>query len=91
VQVFRSYGGDWLRLCDLVRASLVFDDMRTMVRCLQLLAEDHEVRVLWSDEREGKMRLDAGYDAVRRSGGYRDVQLCVRLQVRCTGGVAQAC
>jgi hypothetical protein len=44
VQVFRSYGGEWDRLCDLVRASLVFDDVEAMAKCLRLISGDHEIR-----------------------------------------------
>eukprot|EP00937_MAST-01D_sp_MAST-1D-sp2_P002363 g2363.t1 len=71
-KVFRSYGGDWRKLCDLVRCSLVFDSVADIEACLRDIGADGELEVLAAGN--DKMRLREGH-----SGGYRDVQLCVRL------------
>ncbi len=73
----RTYGGDWRRLCDLSRTSLIFDDAATLARGLRTIADDQRVQVLKADE--AKQRLRETFDADRLSGGYRDVQLSVRL------------
>ena len=76
-KVFRSYGGDWRQLCDLCRTSLVFETIPQLEACLRAIGADAELEVFTAGD--GKMRLREGFDAQRLSGGYRDIQLCVRL------------
>ena len=75
-KVFRSYAGDWRKLCDLCRASIKFDDVRQMAACLRAIGEHPEIVVIKTHDE--KMRLREDYDA-SCSGGYRDIQLCVKL------------
>ena len=77
-KVFRSYGGDWRRLGDLCRTSLVFETMAQLEACLRAIGADPELEVLHAGD--AKMRLRPGFDAAAHSGGYRDIQLCVRLR-----------
>jgi hypothetical protein len=76
-KVFRSYRGDWRRLGDLCRTSLVFDALAQLEACLRAIGADAELQVLHAGD--AKMRLREGFDAAALSGGYRDIQLCVRL------------
>jgi hypothetical protein len=76
-KVFRSYKGDWRRLGDLCRSSLVFDDIASLEACLRAIGADTELQVVHAGD--VKMRLREGFDAEALSGGYRDIQLCVRL------------
>ena len=76
-KVFRSYRGDWRKLCDLVRCSLVFESIAALETCLHAIGADAELEVLSSSDY--KMRLQEGFDAAALSGGYRDIQLAVRL------------
>jgi hypothetical protein len=76
-KVFRSYQGDWRRLGDLCRTSLVFSTIPQIEACLRAIGADAELQVLHAGN--AKMRLREGFDAVTLSGGYRDIQLCVRL------------
>lgn len=43
-KVYRSYGGVWQRLSDLVRVSVVCGTFRGVRACLEALAADTEVR-----------------------------------------------
>ena len=76
-KVFRTYYGNWRKLCDLCRASIVFDDIESMTGCLRALAGDPEVEILRGSH--SKMRLREDFDAATLTGGYRDIQLTVRL------------
>jgi len=76
-KVGRSYEGHWRQLCDLVRTSLVFDSLSSLVVCLTEIGLDEELLVVKSGTE--KMRIREDYDAGTKSGGYRDVQLCVLL------------
>ena len=73
-KVWRAYGGDATRLRDLVRCSLVFDDVSDLSQCLGLVLADPRVRVL-----QVKNRFASAYNARAESCGYRDVQLKVTL------------
>jgi len=73
----RSYGENWHRLTDINRCALVFVDFRQMATCLRAIAADPSIIVITMDD--SKMRFDEGYDAATRSGGYRDIQLSVRI------------
>jgi hypothetical protein len=76
-KVFRSYQGDWRRLGDLCRTSLVFQTIQQLEVCLRAIGTDTELEVIAAGDE--KMRLREGFDAAVMSGGYRDIQLCVRL------------
>ena len=76
-KVFRTYGGHWQKLCDLCRASIVFDDIESMTGCLRAIAADPELETLRGSH--SKMRLRESFDAAALTGGYRDIQLTVRL------------
>lgn len=91
-KVFRSYGGDWRRLGDLCRTSLVFHDLASMEACLRAIGTDPELQV--ARVGDAKMRLRESYDAAALSGGYRDIQLCVRLdtaEARARGVATHLC
>ena len=75
--MFRTYGGDWRRLTDLCRASLVFETVPQMAACLDAIGKDAEL--LMVPMGDGKMRLRDDFDAAVETGGYRDVQLSVML------------
>ena len=76
-KVYRSYKGDWTRLCDLARTSLIFSTLEDLAECLKVIASDQELElIVVSDD---KMRFSMDYDE-SRSGGYRDVQLSGRLK-----------
>ena len=58
---------------DICRQSLIFDDPREVAACLRAVAADPAVAIL-----RVKNRLSHAYDS-RRSAGYRDVALNLRL------------
>ena len=58
---------------DICRQSLIFDDPREVAACLRAVAADPAVAIL-----RVKNRLSPAYDS-RRSAGYRDVALNLRL------------
>ena len=74
-KVFRTYGGDYRRLNDLCRSSLIFDSLLQMASCLRAIGDDTELCVVPSGD--NKMRLRDDFNAAAESGGYRDVQLTV--------------
>ncbi len=73
-KVYRSYSGNWRKLCDVVRTSVIFQDPYTLAVGLQAIAADPELTLL--RQPDDKMRLCKSYDA-KATGGYRDVQICV--------------
>ena len=77
-KVWRSYGGNAMRLGDLVRASLTFNTVGELKACLALILADNTVRVL-----RVKNRFAGKYDARKLSCGYRDIQLSVALSESC--------
>ena len=77
-KVWRSYGGNAMRLGDLVRASLTFDTVGELKACLALILADSTIRVL-----RVKNRFAGKYDARKLSCGYRDIQLSVALSESC--------
>lgn len=76
---FRTYGRQYAHLCDLVRTSLVFDNLSGMVFCLEKLAEHPEILILKNTL--AKCRFTLNYDS-QKSGGYRDVQLSIKLRTK---------
>ena len=89
-EAIRGLKEEWRRLCDLCRTSIVFDEPAQLATCLRAIAADSEVALLRSHP--DKCRLREGFDAERRSGGYRDVQLsvCLRGAAATALGVDQA-
>ena len=81
-KAFRSYGENWYRLTDVNRCGLVFVDFRKMAACLRAIVADPSIILIAMDD--SKMRFDKGYDAATRSGGYRDIQLAVRIDTEWT-------
>merc|ERR1712216_716604 len=75
-KIFRTYHGDWRRLCDLSRCTLKFERLEALTSCLGAIGGDEEIEVVASSRDKNRLRKD--YDA-SSNGGYRDVQLCVRL------------
>ena len=75
-KMHRAYRGDWRKLCDLIRTSLIFTGLPALTACMEDIASDPELRVLHTQN--DKMRLSDTYDA-KESGGYRDVQLSVMM------------
>ncbi|EKX55382.1 hypothetical protein GUITHDRAFT_99165 [Guillardia theta CCMP2712] len=69
----RAYAGDVSRLVDIVRQSIMFEDLKELHACLEMIAEDPDLQVI-----RVKNRFDRRYDA-RQTGGYRDVCLNVCL------------
>jgi len=45
-KLHRCYKSDMSRLCDLCRETLVFSQAADLLKCLQLLGEDHEIAVI---------------------------------------------
>eukprot|EP00960_Hanusia_phi_P077632 768720-Hanusia_phi.AAC.1 len=72
-KISRAYAGDVSRLFDIVRQSIVFENLSSLQRCLEMIAEDSELQVI-----RVKNRFDRSYDP-RQTGGYRDVCLNVCL------------
>ena len=85
-KVQRCLGGDWRRLCDVVRCRLVFATVAGVEAVLRAIAADAELEVVVADGDDddgdgddAQMRLRESYDAAALSSGYRDVRLCCRL------------
>ena len=77
-KVFRSYQGDWRRLCDLCRTTIVLDTPDEIAACLNHIAADPAVELLVGHRT--KCRVRESFDAEKLSGGYRDVQLSAKLR-----------
>ena len=79
-KVFRVYSGDFSKLADLVRTTIVFSGKEAVVsmnECLLKIASDPEWELIYA--RSEKIRIDICKNS---PSGYRDVQLCVRLKSR---------
>ena len=75
-KMYRSYGGNWRKLCDVVRTSILFEDPMGLAAGLRAIAGDPEVTIIRVGDE--KMRFRKSDDA-KATGGYRDIQLCVML------------
>lgn len=53
---YRCYGGDARYLYDLVRASIDFTNLRSLCACLDGIANDSDVRILYSDIKKSRFR-----------------------------------
>eukprot|EP00039_Didymoeca_costata_P010215 m.136958 g.136958 ORF g.136958 m.136958 type:complete len:557 (+) comp14741_c0_seq10:211-1881(+) len=68
----RVYLGNPARVLDIVRASIVVDDIDQVVKVVEIIEKDRDVEIV-----RVKNRLSNSWDSVT-SGGYRDLQLTVR-------------
>ena len=79
-KVSRSYGGKFERVTDLVRTTIVYDTVEGLIRGVEAIAADPDVRILTL-----KNRFASGYvDPL--STGYRDVSITLH-GVEVTGGL----
>ena len=69
LQLFFRYGGDPAWIIDLVRASISFDTLEALLRCVQRLRADPTIGIL-----QIKNRFDPSYDSAA-SAGYRNMSL----------------
>jgi len=81
-KVYRSYNENFRRLTDLNRCGLCFASFEEIAACLRAIVAHPDIVVLSMNK--SKMRFDAEYDAVANSGGYRDVQIAVRIDTEWT-------
>ena len=77
-KVTRDYAGDSSRLTDLVRATLVFENLPSLSRCVHHIATFPGVRI-----HRLKNRFSTSYDA-STSAGYRDLCLVISLETDAT-------
>jgi Ran GTPase-activating protein (RanGAP) involved in mRNA processing and transport len=75
-KAFDSYAGDFSRVCDVARASLVLDSMGAMAQVLRELMEAHKEGML--QFRRVKLRLVPGYNSAL-TAGFRDCLLNLQL------------
>ena len=78
-KVVRSYDQDVSLLVDVCRQCIVFETVRDLRACVDVIAADPDAAVL-----RVKNRLDPAYDAAV-SAGYRDVNVVLRLRTALTG------
>jgi hypothetical protein len=76
-KTWRSYGGRYRQLCDLVRTAVVCETIEQLNACLKVVAADPHVALLKGSDEKMRLALDNNGEA---SGGYRDLQLSVRLK-----------
>jgi hypothetical protein len=60
-----AYGGDVSRLLDVCRERIIFDRVQDLLKCLEVILRDEDVRIV-----RFKNRLDPAYNALR-TVGYR--------------------
>ena len=70
-KLYRSYNGDASRLVDLVRASVVYDDVAALATAIRTIRADPELVVVGR-----KNSLSLAHDS-RTSAGYRNVALSI--------------
>jgi hypothetical protein len=77
-KVFRVYSGDFKKLADLVRTTIVFsgiDAVTSMNECLIKISLDTELEVVHAQDEKIRINIHKNTQS-----GYRDVQLCLRLK-----------
>ena len=84
-QVQEDYEGDYTRLLDIVRATLIFDTLPDLLRALRWLLGERgaAARGAWHPRFvacKAKDRMSLAWDA-ELSGGYRDVVIVGKLEV----------
>jgi len=73
-KAWRSYGGDYRRLCDVVRVSIAFESVDELTACLERIVADDELELI--PQGLEKCRFDPEYDPYAgQFVGYRDLQL----------------
>ena len=84
-KVHRAYNGNYLRLTDLVRASLVFKTFSDMTNCLKAISDDKEIAVMPMGG--GKMRFQQTdykfvdmHEYLRPVGLPRSIQMGAKLR-----------
>lgn len=80
----RCYGGNYSRLCDLARHSLVFETPEDLMECLEQMRADEDVQLL-----RVKNSLHADADAAS-SSGYRQVMLNLQIVTEWTERIGVA-
>ena len=74
-KAWRSYGGDYRRLCDVVRVSIAFETIEELTACLERIVADDELELI--PQGMEKCRFDPEYapNGPGQFVGYRDLQL----------------
>lgn len=72
-KLYRSYSGDSRKLIDLVRSSIVFDSLESLIAVLKRIRDDERVAIL-----QVKNRLSLEFNS-KLSAGYRNVALSLIL------------
>ena len=74
-KAWRSYGGDYRRLCDVVRVSIAFETIDELTACLERIVADEELELI--PQGLEKCRFDPEYapNGPGQFVGYRDLQL----------------
>ena len=73
-KAWRSYGGDYRRLCDVVRVSIAFETIDELTACLERIVADEELELI--PQGMEKCRFDPEYAPYAgQFVGYRDLQL----------------
>ena len=74
-KAWRSYGGDYRRLCDVVRVSIAFETIDELTACLERIVADDELELI--PQGLEKCRFDPEYapNGPGQFVGYRDLQL----------------
>ena len=78
-KAWRSYAGDYRRLCDVVRVSIAFETIDELTACLERIVADDELELI--PQGMEKCRFDPEYDPYAgQFVGYRDLQLGARFK-----------
>ena len=78
-KAWRSYGGDYRRLCDVVRVSIAFETIDELTACLERIVADDELELI--PQGMEKCRFDPEYAPYAgQFVGYRDLQLGARFK-----------
>ena len=83
-KAWRSYGGDYRRLCDVVRVSIAFETIDELTACLERIVADEELELI--PQGMEKCRFDPEYapNGPGQFVGYRDLQLGARFRSEAT-------
>ena len=82
-KAWRSYGGNYRRLCDVVRVSIAFESVDELTACLERIVADDELELI--PQGLEKCRFDPEYDPYAgQFVGYRDLQLGARFRSEAT-------
>ena len=82
-KAWRSYAGDYRRLCDVVRVSIAFETIDELTACLERIVADDELELV--PQGMEKCRFDPEYAPYAdQFVGYRDLQLGARFRSEAT-------